>query len=239
MTTDLGWREILLRLTFTAIAGALVGIDRGEHGRPAGLRTTLLVCFAASISMIQTNLLLASAGKRSDSFVSIDVMRLPLGILTGMGFIGGGAILKRGDIIVGVTTAATLWFVTVVGLCYGGGQYLLGSLSLAIGMVVLTSLRRVELRLPQTHRATLTIAVSFDGPTREEVVGKIAGCGYRLTASGVDIDKDAGRWTLRCEVHWRARPSDAEGSTLVEELSGLPGVSRLKWSPQGVPDEPG
>jgi len=80
-----------------------------------GLRTTLLVCLAAAISMVSVNLFLATAGKPSDSFVVLDLMRLPLGILTGMGFIGGGAILRRDGLVVGVTTAATLWFVTVMG----------------------------------------------------------------------------------------------------------------------------
>ena len=72
--------------------------------------------------MIQTNLLLATAGKSADSFVVLDLMRLPLGILTGMGFIGGGAILRRDGFVLGVTTAATLWFVTVIGLCFGAGR---------------------------------------------------------------------------------------------------------------------
>jgi putative Mg2+ transporter-C (MgtC) family protein len=71
-------------------------------------------------------------------------MRLPLGILTGVGFIGGGAILRRGSLVVGVTTAATLWYVTVVGLCFGGGQMLLGWLATAVGVLVLWGLRWVE-----------------------------------------------------------------------------------------------
>ena len=68
---------------------------KGTDG-PPGLRTNLLVCMAAAISMIQANLLLTTVGKSQNSFVMIDIMRLPLGILTGMGFIGGGAILKKG-----------------------------------------------------------------------------------------------------------------------------------------------
>jgi putative Mg2+ transporter-C (MgtC) family protein len=81
-----------------------------------------LVCLAAAIAMIQTNLLLAVKGRTADSFVMLDLMRLPLGILTGMGFIGGGAILRRESLVLGVTTAATLWFVTVIGLCFGVGR---------------------------------------------------------------------------------------------------------------------
>src|SRR5215470_7526905 len=94
---------------------------------PPGLRTTLLVCLAASVAMIEANLLLPLTGKPSDSFVQLDVMRLPLGILSGMGFLRAGAIIRRPDLVMGVTTAATLWMVTVVGLCFGGGQFVLGA----------------------------------------------------------------------------------------------------------------
>lgn len=132
MPTTLGWNEIALRLALTIVAGAVIGFDRGEHGRPAGLRTTLLVCLAASVAMIQTNLLLNTVGKRPDSFVVMDLMRLPLGILSGMGFIGAGAIVGRDRLVLGVTTAATLWFVTVIGLCFGGGQIILGLVSLGL-----------------------------------------------------------------------------------------------------------
>jgi putative Mg2+ transporter-C (MgtC) family protein len=108
MPVDLTWPDLVIRLVCTLIAGAIIGYDRGEHGKAAGLRTTVLVCMAASVAMLQMNYLLPLAGRSSDSFVTNDLMRLPLGILTGVGFIGGGAILRRGSLIVGVTTAATL-----------------------------------------------------------------------------------------------------------------------------------
>src|SRR5215475_4281882 len=132
MPAHIGWHEIALRLVLTVIAGLLIGYNRTEHGKAAGLRTTLLVCLAASFAMIQVNLLLPTAGRAPDSFVTNDLMRLPLGILTGVGFIGAGAILRRRDVVTGVTTAATIWYVTVIGLCFGGGQILLGWLATAI-----------------------------------------------------------------------------------------------------------
>ena len=97
--------------------------------------------------MIQVNLLLPVAGKAPDSFVVMDLMRLPLGILTGMGFIGAGAILRRGDRISGVTTAATLWMVTVIGLCFGGGQYGLGLSALALCLIAIWALKKLELHM--------------------------------------------------------------------------------------------
>src|ERR1700744_3281339 len=103
------WSDILVRRALTMIAGALMGFNRGARGHAAGLRTTILVTLAASIAMIQTNILLPLAGKTPGPFAVLDLRRLPLGILTGVGFIGGGAILKKGGSITGVTTAATLW----------------------------------------------------------------------------------------------------------------------------------
>jgi putative Mg2+ transporter-C (MgtC) family protein len=109
MELHIGWSDIAARLFLTVLAGLLIGYNRSEHGKAAGLRTTVLVCMAASVAMIQMNLLLPTAGRPSDSFVMNDLMRLPLGILTGVGFIGGGVILRRDNIVIGVTTAATLW----------------------------------------------------------------------------------------------------------------------------------
>ena len=117
------WEDICLRLLLTVIAGAMLGFDREARGHAAGLRTTILVALAASVAMIQTNILLPLEGKDQGSFAVMDMMRLPLGILTGVGFLGGGAILKRGGSISGVTTAATLWIATVIGLSFGGGDW--------------------------------------------------------------------------------------------------------------------
>jgi len=108
MPVQLEWADIGLRLACTLAAAFAIGLNRGEHGRPAGLRTTMLVSLAASIAMMLSNSLLGTAGRPEKSFVTFDVMRLPLGILTGMGFIGAGAILRRDNMVLGVTTAATL-----------------------------------------------------------------------------------------------------------------------------------
>ena len=98
--------DVALRLLLTMVAGAIIGFNREAKGHAAGLRTTMLVGLAASVAMIQANLLLPVAGKTSASFAEMDIMRLPLGILTGVGFIGAGAILKRDDLVTGMTTAA-------------------------------------------------------------------------------------------------------------------------------------
>ena len=151
------WSDIAIRLMLTMLAGAIIGLDRGARGHAAGFRTTVLVGLAASIAMIQANILLSLNGKTAESFAVMDLMRLPLGILTGVGFIGGGTILKKGDIVTGVTTAATLWLITVIGLCLGGGQLILGVTATALGVATLWALKRIDLMIPREHRAILVV----------------------------------------------------------------------------------
>src|SRR6201986_4129722 len=162
MATEIHWQEIALRLALTFLAGTLLGMERSKTGHFAGLRTPLLVTLAASISMIQMNLLIQTNGKPSDSYAVMDLMRLPLGILTGVGFIGAGAIVRKDDMVVGLTTAATMWFATVVGLCLGGGQLILGSVSTLLGFFVLWGLRYVERRIEHYQMAELRVTISED-----------------------------------------------------------------------------
>jgi putative Mg2+ transporter-C (MgtC) family protein len=234
MSTTLSWQEIALRLALTIVAGTLIGFNRSEHGRPAGLRTTLLVCLAASLSMIQVNLLLGMAGKAPDSYVSLDLMRLPLGILSGMGFIGGGVILKRGNLVLGVTTAATLWYVTVLGLCFGGGQLWLGTTALAIGVIILSLLRWLELKMPRDRYVTLVMTVGSDGPSEQEVRRIILGAQHRILSSGMIYDSNQKSRELTWELVWRARPDETEEPGFLKVLEQTAGIIRLKWSPQGL-----
>src|SRR5438876_12321638 len=121
MTSTLTVAGIVLRIVLTCVTAGIIGAERSERGRVAGMRTTMLVGLAACVAMLQANLLLPEHGRVADSYVTLDLMRLPLGILSGMGFIGAAAVFRRHDLVIGVTTAATLWFVTVMGLCFGGG----------------------------------------------------------------------------------------------------------------------
>ena len=236
MSIDLGWQEILLRLTLTVVAGTLVGLDRGRHGRQVGLRTTLLVSLAAALAMIQTNVLLPTGGKTAESFATLDLMRLPLGILTGMGFIGAGAIIKKDDIVVGVTTAATLWFVTVIGLCFGGGQIALGLGGLAIGLFVLTVVKRAEERMPRDHRAILLVSGGSAVVSESEIPEEFLKHGFQVMSQGVRFNNTDQTWTLRCEVRWRARPTEQAWPALMKQISQRPGVTMLEWNPIGHTD---
>jgi len=227
MPPTLHWPAIALRLIVTLLAGSLLGFDRSRNGHPAGLRTTLLVTLAASVAMIQMDLLLPTSGKAWNSFVVMDVMRLPLGILTGVGFIGAGAIVRRGDIVLGVTTAATLWFGTVVGLCIGGGQVILGSVAAAIGYGVLTVLRWLEGRLELFQPATLTLVTAQGSLTPASLRQQLETAHFRIRAISVEYAEQ--RQHICCEVRWPSTHGAASLPPLLDHLRQTPGLVSLNW----------
>jgi putative Mg2+ transporter-C (MgtC) family protein len=229
MPLTIGWPDIAARLFFTLVAGALIGWNRGETGHPAGLRTTLLVCLAAALSMIETNLLLDTRGKPSDSFTVLDLARFPLGVLSGMGFIGAGTILRRNNIIEGVTTAATLWFVTMVGLCIGGGQIGIGIAATVLGYIVLTVLNRFEDGLPMERRAALEVTIDEAADIRKSLTAGLAEHGYRIIERAGSGDAEAHRRRYQYELRWpRRRVMPAPGRYL-DELTRRDDVVELRW----------
>jgi putative Mg2+ transporter-C (MgtC) family protein len=230
---SLSTQDIILRLLAAALAGALVGIDRGARGRTAGLRTTILVCLAAAGAMIEANLMLGVDGKTGSSFTQMDALRFPLGILTGIGFIGAGAILRRGDTVAGVTTAATMWLVTVIGLAIGGGYYMLGAALVILALLVLSVLIHAERTLPRDRIARLTVETAKDSAVEDDLRQAILKAGYRITLFSLDVrDVRHLRWTVK----WRSSEGPENSPPLLRHLQQLPGVTAVAWAPQD-PDE--
>jgi putative Mg2+ transporter-C (MgtC) family protein len=231
MSLTIDWTDVVIRLAFTIVASALIGINRGEQGRAAGFRTIMLVSLAAAISMIQANLLMNAAGKKPDSFIVLDLMRLPLGILTGVGFIGGGAILRRGKMIVGVTTAATLWFVTVMGLCFGGGQMGLGVAAAALAMFVVWGLKRFDERLVRDRHAVLVVKIAADGPTDAAIRENLRSGPLRVTSCSVTVVPEKQMRKLHYELDWHTSENNTTVPAAIERIAQQPGVLRLQWKP--------
>ncbi len=202
-----GWTDIGLRLLLTFIAGAVLGPDRELTGHPAGPRTTILVALAAAVAMIQCNLLLSLEGKNSGSFAVMDLMRLPLGILTGVGFIGGGTILSRDDLVTGITTAATLWIATVIGLCFGGGQLGLGVVGALIGALKLWGVKSVDARPPRGQHATVEVLTSAEPSSVLKFAELVAPLGYHanLFRQAHDVDSTDARFSF--QLSWKRRES--------------------------------
>ena len=230
MTLELHWRQIALRLVLAAVASFLIGLNRDEQGHPAGIRTTMLVCLAAAMAMVQVNLLLPMSGKTPSSFAQMDLMRLPLGILSGIGFLGAGVILKRENGVTGVTTAATMWFVTVLGLLFGGGQLVLGGTGSAIGIAVLWGLKRVEGLLPREHNASLRLTLDAQAPPESELRETIRERGYTIVTWSPTYEPASVLAQLECTVRWRGKAARSPHTPhTVEQLRTLPGILSVSW----------
>jgi putative Mg2+ transporter-C (MgtC) family protein len=203
------WPDIAVRLVLTMLAGAVIGFNRGARGHAAGFRTTILVALAASVAMIQANMLLSLNGKTPGSFAVMDLMRLPLGILTGVGFIGGGTILKKGDLVTGVTTAATLWLVTVIGLCLGGGQLILGIAAMLLGVLTLWALKWIDNVIPREHRAKLVVTCTAQWNVPEELPKLVKEMKYRALFQEQRRAPEPDKMDYTFELSWK-RPELAD-----------------------------
>ncbi|MFO0958791.1 MAG: MgtC/SapB family protein [Isosphaeraceae bacterium] len=225
--------EIALRLAASLMACALIGLNRTERGEAAGLRTTILVGLASSLSMILANLLVPTAGRQPGMFASLDMMRLPLGVLTGMGFIGGGAILRRGSVVQGVTTAATLWIVTILGLCFGGGEIALGAAGSALALGVLWGLKPVEGLLKRHRQGRFAARIGPGGPSPDEIRARLER--DRIDIHAWEVTRIVGegrgkpRATIRAEFQWLARHGEAAPPPAITGLAELPGVLAVRW----------
>ncbi len=211
MPTNPGWEDIAIRILATLVAGLLIGANREQGGHAAGLRTTMLVGLAACISMIQANLLLSTSESANGS---MDILRFPLGILTGVGFIGGGAILRRGDIATGVTTAATLWVITAIGLSFGGGQIIVGAVGTVVALAVLSPLKHVTGWLACEQKSSVTRVPKGERiPDIAQALPK--GSEARFTAiQNIDEHHDA----LVYEIRWHSKAGKHESSEIAEAL---------------------
>jgi putative Mg2+ transporter-C (MgtC) family protein len=231
MPLTLTWEQIALRILFAAVASLLIGLNRDEKGHPAGIRTTMLVCLAACLAQLQANMMLSTSGKTTSSFVQLDFERLPLGILSGIGFIGAGVIVKRdNDLVTGVTTAATIWFVSVLGLLFGGGQIILGCAATVLAIVILWLLKHIEDRIPREHSGNLCLTLDTDAPPEDELRELILKSGCRFERWNPTYNPASTFSALDCKLRWREPPSRSpQTPAAISALRTLRGVRSLTW----------
>jgi putative Mg2+ transporter-C (MgtC) family protein len=156
---SLGWPlEGLARLMLAAVAGGLVGLERELRGRQAGFRTNLLVCLGSALVMVvSTRVAWHEWNTQPGVQITIDPARIAYGVMTGVGFLGAGTIIKASGSVRGLTTAAGLWCVAAVGLAAGLGLYLMAILASMLILLALWVLDYVEDWLPRLRYRTLTV----------------------------------------------------------------------------------
>lgn len=134
----------------------------------------------------------------------------------------------RDNLVLGVTTASTLWFVTVVGLCFGGGQIALGLVALALGLVVLSCLKWVERRILEDRSAMLTLIAELEGPTEEEIRAYLKAEKFTPQLAGLVYTSGARRREISYRVSWGSRQG-GERPAFLHQLAQQPGMAKIDW----------
>jgi putative Mg2+ transporter-C (MgtC) family protein len=189
--------EIAFRLVAALFAGGLIGLERSYRGRSAGFRTHALVCLASSLLMLVTVyeshwFQVAASGAR----VSIDPTRMAQGIMTGIGFLGAGVIVKEGLTVRGLTTAASIWVTAAIGILNGIGFYFAAAAGTLLTLGTLSVFRWVESKLPIEHYASFTLRFARDAVMPEADLRRlvaehgfsVSNLSYRLLENGAQFE---------------------------------------------------
>jgi putative Mg2+ transporter-C (MgtC) family protein len=222
MITDL---EIIFRLILASLLGGAVGLEREVHGRPAGVRTYLLLSLGSALIMIISEYLFHKyRGGVPGINLQVDPGRIAAQAITGIGFLGAGVIIRSKDTIRGLTTAACVWVVCAVGLTIGAGFYFYGGAVAAITVISLLGLKPLEKRLRRDWYQEMTV-VSVDVPGRVEQIQEIIDRhGLKVVNSGLSKDLEKQEVTLTFLLRQRAVQPQRQA---LQEVFALEGIKRV------------
>jgi putative Mg2+ transporter-C (MgtC) family protein len=227
--TGLEWTPILVAI----LVGGAVGLERELHGRPAGLRTHILVCLASSLVIFTSRVIPdGMADAVGPARIVIDPNRLAAGILTGIGFLGAATVIRAGDMVRGITTGATVWTVAGLGIVIGHGQYVVALAGAGVVIVVLSGLDVVGHHIsPVVYRRMM---VSATGAGMEELSARVSAllASHNIRVQDVTGGRGAPGENFELVFHVRCR-NKRQAPGVLEQVAAVAGVARVHWSEFG------
>jgi len=222
--------EIVLRLVLAAVLGGIVGLEREIHGRPAGIRTYLILSVGAALIMVISEYYTVLYGL-PPKWVSNDQGRIAAQVVTGIGFLGAGVILRAKDHVRGLTTAACIWTVSAVGLAIGAGFYLFGVLVTLLILIALVVLKQIEKKLKKDWYKEITV-ISEDVPGQFVSIQDIIEKHHVLiTNFGLSRDLEKKEVTANFFLQGWGGPAEVHPSgELFQEIFALGGVKKVDLS---------
>jgi len=220
---------IILHLAGAFALGVLMGYERSYHGRAAGMRTYALVCMAASGLTVACAFPGLWFGRNMADLSGGDPTRIIQGIMTGIGFLGAGVIMREGRSIRGLSTAASIWMAAAIGVLVGMGYYLPAISAALMTTAAMTWLRRIEAALP--HQALYRMTASFTrsgAPARKDLFRRVELLGFDIKdwSYGDDSARDDITYELTLQTGGRDGPD-----SLLAELERHTGLSGVTISP--------
>jgi putative Mg2+ transporter-C (MgtC) family protein len=223
--------DIALRLVASLIIGGFIGLERSYHGRPAGFRTHSLVCLSTSLLMLVTVYETRWVPTLSGGRISLDPTRMAQGIMTGIGFLGAGTIMRDGLSVRGLTTAASIWITAAIGILIGIGFYVPAVIATFLTLGTLSVFRWIESRIPTQLYSQFVVRFGRDKAMPEMQMREmltdhgftVANLNYRL-----DVEADF------IEYQMIIRTTDPDNtSKLTQALNLIDAVKEYRVSPTG------
>jgi putative Mg2+ transporter-C (MgtC) family protein len=225
---DLTWAEILLRVGLAAVLGGAIGFERELREREAGLRTHLLVSVGAALFTMVSAYAWTDWRFSTEEGLVFDPTRIAAQIVTGIGFLGAGAIIRQGLSVRGLTTAATLWVVAAIGMATGAGYYAAAAITTVLVLVSLWPLRIVTHRVsgrfrPEEGRLVVELGA---GATAGSVLATVEEAGAAVKSLEFEEERDLRRVDMRVRLE---RGRDA--ADLIDALTRAEEVKGARWNP--------
>lgn len=223
--------ELAIRLILAGILGGFVGFERERHNRPAGLRTHTLVSLGAALVMIVSLSFNGEAGPRGDQ------ARIAAQVVSGIGFLGAGTIMRQGSAVRGLTTAASIWVVAAVGLAVGMGLYVPAGLTTALVLLSLYSLSKVEEFAARGRCKKSLWLRAMDQPGLLGRVGTVLG-DHGVGINNVTLSESNFMQAYKAEtvvIELRVTiPVAFNSKLLMEQLLRIPGMLEVSWEGEDV-----
>ena len=210
------------------LLGGVIGLEREIAGRPAGLRTHILVCLSATMLIAVSRTIHADVNLGSTGRLVFDPNRMGAGIVTGIGFLGAATVLRSGDLLRGLTTAACIWFVAGLGIVLGTGHYVVAITATAIVLAVLTGVNWATSWIePRIYRK---LVLTTRGRGADELVGEVRGELKRRRMRVLDIaaSKDNAEDVTEIAFYLSLK-NEFQSPALVDDIAALEGVSAAGW----------
>jgi putative Mg2+ transporter-C (MgtC) family protein len=223
----LHWAELLGRVALAAALGGLLGLERELREREAGLRTHLLVSVGSALFTIVSAYGFHEFLASGSSVVRADPSRIAAQIVTGIGFLGAGAIIRQGLSVRGLTTAATLWVVAAIGMASGAGYYSAAVITTAVAIFALWPLRIVAFRLVRRYRGEtgLLLVQLASGQSPSGVIDEVERVGAKIET--IEISQEADRRTVELTLEFARQELAQE---LVMKLADVENVLEVRWA---------
>jgi len=219
----------VIRLVLALVAGGIIGLERTFNGRPAGFRTHSLVCLASSLLMLLTVFQWELLKGVPMDTIRVDPTRMAQGIMTGIGFLGAGVIMKERHTVRGLTTAASIWITAALGILIGMGFYWAAAWATLLSLGILSTFRILEDRVPQLHTGALAIMILRKSNINEQDVLDIVKYFNIKYSNRSYFVQDEGK-AIRYEMTIQTRDTD-DFRKLAETVSQIEEVLEFSVSP--------